>query len=201
MFTSVAKGANKMRASKADHTLLAAQWQLQRVIEGQPLQSPHFLLDSVFREELFHFVTIICCDGMEESLSNSAARRTKFVIGTSSGFPRQVLRPGLVKGPWTQEEDSVIVTCIQAGMTKWSEIAERIPCVIGQRDPLDDPFAFLTRALSPFSFLFCSQRPNRKTMPGTLLQPPRSVHQKVTLDGGGGPDPGASPAGSGQSLV
>ncbi|CAE7520618.1 MYB3R3, partial [Symbiodinium sp. KB8] len=40
---------------------------------------------------------------------------------------QKVLRPGLVKGPWTTEEDQVIVNCINAGITKWSEISERIP--------------------------------------------------------------------------
>jgi len=40
---------------------------------------------------------------------------------------QKVLRPGLVKGPWTSEEDRIIVSCIRAGVTKWSEISERIP--------------------------------------------------------------------------
>jgi len=37
------------------------------------------------------------------------------------------LKPGLVKGPWTPEEDEIIVNCRKMGMKKWSEIAERIP--------------------------------------------------------------------------
>ncbi|KAA0173866.1 hypothetical protein FNF27_04623 [Cafeteria roenbergensis] len=46
---------------------------------------------------------------------------------------QKVLRPGLVKGPWTTEEDQVIVNCINAGITKWSEISERIPGRIGKQ--------------------------------------------------------------------
>ena len=45
----------------------------------------------------------------------------------------QALRPGLVKGRWTKEEDQTIVACIKAGITKWSEIAERIPGRIGKQ--------------------------------------------------------------------
>merc|ERR1712185_395156 len=40
---------------------------------------------------------------------------------------QKVLRPGLIKGPWTQEEDEALARCIQLGVTKWSDIAERIP--------------------------------------------------------------------------
>ena len=45
----------------------------------------------------------------------------------------QVLRPGLVKGPWTKDEDDTIVSCIEQGVTKWSEIAARIPGRIGKQ--------------------------------------------------------------------
>jgi hypothetical protein len=45
----------------------------------------------------------------------------------------QVLRPGLVKGPWTKEEDDKIVECIRQGIVKWSEIAARIPGRIGKQ--------------------------------------------------------------------
>lgn len=46
---------------------------------------------------------------------------------------RQVLKPGLKKGPWTPAEDSKIVECIQQGMTKWSEIAEHVPGRLGKQ--------------------------------------------------------------------
>jgi hypothetical protein len=46
---------------------------------------------------------------------------------------QKVLRPGLVKGPWTPSEDAIIVQSISEGMTKWSEIAERIPGRIGKQ--------------------------------------------------------------------
>ena len=45
----------------------------------------------------------------------------------------QVLRPGLVKGPWTKEEDDIICTCMATGVTKWSEIAVQIPGRIGKQ--------------------------------------------------------------------
>jgi hypothetical protein len=56
-------------------------------------------------------------------------------ISTNTGITvfMQVLRPGLVKGPWRSEEDAVIVRCLQEGITKWSEIAERIPGRIGKQ--------------------------------------------------------------------
>jgi len=46
---------------------------------------------------------------------------------------QKVLRPGLVKGPWTKDEDKIIIDCIKLGVTKWSEIAERIPGRIGKQ--------------------------------------------------------------------
>jgi len=46
---------------------------------------------------------------------------------------QKVLRPGLVKGAWTTEEDETVIRCIQAGITKWSEIAERVPGRIGKQ--------------------------------------------------------------------
>ena len=38
---------------------------------------------------------------------------------------QKVLQPGLVKGPWTKEEDSIIIDCIEAGITKWCELLPR----------------------------------------------------------------------------
>lgn len=45
----------------------------------------------------------------------------------------KVLRPGLVKGKWTEEEDEVIVQCMATGVTKWSDIAARIPGRLGKQ--------------------------------------------------------------------
>jgi hypothetical protein len=39
---------------------------------------------------------------------------------------QKVLRPGLVKGPWTKEEDEMIIASIQKGISKWSEIGTPI---------------------------------------------------------------------------
>merc|ERR1712167_327209 len=40
---------------------------------------------------------------------------------------QKVLRPGLVKGPWTKDEDKIIIDCIKLGVTKWCEIAKLLP--------------------------------------------------------------------------
>ncbi len=39
----------------------------------------------------------------------------------------------MVKGPWTKDEDDTIVDCINGGVTKWSEIAAKIPGRIGKQ--------------------------------------------------------------------
>ena len=67
---------------------------------------------------LYQFSFIFCC----------ALYAVSNAFGTA-----QALRPGLVKGRWTKEEDQTIVACIKAGITKWSEIAERIPGRIGKQ--------------------------------------------------------------------
>jgi len=37
-----------------------------------------------------------------------------------------------VKGAWAPEEDKVLLACMHAGMTKWSEIALNLPGRIGE---------------------------------------------------------------------
>ncbi|CAB1116949.1 MYB [Ectocarpus sp. CCAP 1310/34] len=39
----------------------------------------------------------------------------------------------LVKGPWTTEEDQIIIDCINEKMTRWSEIAERVEGRVGKQ--------------------------------------------------------------------
>jgi hypothetical protein len=46
---------------------------------------------------------------------------------------QKVLRPGLIKGFWTAEEDNTIRDCMLGGVTKWSNIAEKIPGRIGKQ--------------------------------------------------------------------
>jgi hypothetical protein len=46
---------------------------------------------------------------------------------------QKVLRPGLIKGFWTKEEDETIRDCMLGGVTKWSNIAEQIPGRIGKQ--------------------------------------------------------------------
>ena len=46
---------------------------------------------------------------------------------------QKVLQPGLVKGPWSIDEDNEILLSIQAGIIKWADIAARIPGRIGKQ--------------------------------------------------------------------
>jgi len=46
---------------------------------------------------------------------------------------QKVLRPGLIKGPWTQEEDEIITVCRQSGVVEWKEIALRLPGRLGKQ--------------------------------------------------------------------
>ena len=46
---------------------------------------------------------------------------------------QKVLKPGLIKGHWTEEEDQKIIECINNGMIKWASIAEMIPGRIGKQ--------------------------------------------------------------------
>ncbi|GMH58610.1 hypothetical protein TrRE_jg10381, partial [Triparma retinervis] len=46
---------------------------------------------------------------------------------------KSVLQPGHVKGPFSKEEDKIIIDCITMGMTKWSEIAKRTTGRIGKQ--------------------------------------------------------------------
>ena len=45
----------------------------------------------------------------------------------------QVLERGLVKGPWKEEEDEIILRCIADGMQKWSDIAKHVPGRVGKQ--------------------------------------------------------------------
>lgn len=46
---------------------------------------------------------------------------------------QKVLKPGLVKGPWTAEEDEIVKNCMAEGISKWSEIASKIDGRIGKQ--------------------------------------------------------------------
>ena len=57
---------------------------------------------------------------------------SEFMLGLRSDVQclhrwQKVLRPGLIKGPWSPREDAVIKECMAAGIRRWSEIAARIP--------------------------------------------------------------------------
>ncbi len=46
----------------------------------------------------------------------------------------KILSPGLIKGPWTMEEDEIVKRCvIQDGITKWSIVAKYVPGRIGKQ--------------------------------------------------------------------
>ena len=55
------------------------------------------------------------------------------VVAPSTILLFQVLRPGLVKGPWKPEEDAVIIKFVNQGFMRWSVIAEHIPGRIGKQ--------------------------------------------------------------------
>ncbi len=46
---------------------------------------------------------------------------------------QKVLRAGLVKGAFTEEEDKIIIQCMNEGGLTWMQIAERIPGRIGKQ--------------------------------------------------------------------
>ena len=50
-------------------------------------------------------------------------------------FPKisKCLQPGLRKGSWSKGEDSIICESVKNGLTKWSEIAKRLPGRIGDQ--------------------------------------------------------------------
>ncbi|CAM9426674.1 unnamed protein product, partial [Ectocarpus fasciculatus] len=48
----------------------------------------------------------------------------------------KVLKPGLHKGPWTDEEDMILIEMVKqhgVGKAKWSHIAEQLPGRIGKQ--------------------------------------------------------------------
>lgn len=46
---------------------------------------------------------------------------------------QKVLKPGLTKGPWTYEEDQIILQHVTAGVLKWSTISKKIPGRLGKQ--------------------------------------------------------------------
>lgn len=44
-----------------------------------------------------------------------------------------VVEPGLVKGHWSPTEDAVIIACVEAGMSLWSEVAAHVPGRVGKQ--------------------------------------------------------------------
>ena len=47
---------------------------------------------------------------------------------------QKVLRPGLIKGPWTKEEDDSVVQLVaQHGVTSWSFIARQLKGRLGKQ--------------------------------------------------------------------
>ena len=45
----------------------------------------------------------------------------------------KVLKPGLVKGPWSAEEDNIIIECRSTGVNEWKQIALRLPGRLGKQ--------------------------------------------------------------------
>ncbi|CAM9610168.1 unnamed protein product [Phaeothamnion confervicola] len=55
------------------------------------------------------------------------------MAGSKERKQRPVPRPGVIKGPWTKEEDDIIVSLFNSGVKKWAEIAEQIPGRVGKQ--------------------------------------------------------------------
>lgn len=66
---------------------------------------------------------------IEQKLNNSAW------LGTTKYFFNKIKisKPLIKKGRWTKEEDSLIISLKNQGVTKWSEIACKIPGRIGKQ--------------------------------------------------------------------
>jgi hypothetical protein len=66
---------------------------------------------------------------------------------------QKVLKPGLVKGPWTAEEDAQVVTLVaQLGLKKWSAISAQLKGRLGKQCFADD-----TRILTDRGFMFIDE--------------------------------------------
>lgn len=46
---------------------------------------------------------------------------------------QKVLKPGLTKGPWSKEEDAIIIEMVKKGEHKWASIAKEIPGRLGKQ--------------------------------------------------------------------
>lgn len=47
---------------------------------------------------------------------------------------QKVLNPEMIKGPWTEEEDTTLIECVrQYGAQTWSTIASHLPGRIGKQ--------------------------------------------------------------------
>lgn len=82
---------------------------------------------------------------LREIVEHHGARNWR-MVAEQLGTPRsdvqclhrwnKVLRPGLHKGPWTEEEDSIVRECVElsgAQKVKWSVVASRLPGRIGKQ--------------------------------------------------------------------
>ncbi|CAM9772248.1 unnamed protein product, partial [Sphacelaria rigidula] len=82
---------------------------------------------------------------LREIVEHHGARNWR-MVAEQLGTPRsdvqclhrwnKVLRPGLHKGPWTEEEDNIVRECVElsgAQKVKWSVVASRLPGRIGKQ--------------------------------------------------------------------
>jgi hypothetical protein len=59
-----------------------------------------------------------CPAAAAAAAATAAAAAAAAATAVAAADIAQVLRPGLVKGSWTKEEDETVIRCIQAGITK-----------------------------------------------------------------------------------
>ena len=99
---------------------------------------------------------------------------------------KKALKPGLVKGRWTDEEDDTIINCIKAGVTKWSEIAERTWCSSAKCENFNSIFItqITTISLTQNKLNHRNSRTNRKTMSREMVQSIGSDNQERWMDRG-----------------
>ncbi|KAG0454654.1 hypothetical protein HPP92_023946 [Vanilla planifolia] len=98
-------------------------------------------------EESLVAATLTMVKGLHQVLSHLSKKESLAVVGIvafigmismeyTSGHPRwqKVLNPTLVKGPWSKEEDEIIIDMVNKfGPKKWSTIAQALPGRIGKQ--------------------------------------------------------------------
>uniref|UniRef100_A0A7S2WBH4 Uncharacterized protein n=2 Tax=Rhizochromulina marina TaxID=1034831 RepID=A0A7S2WBH4_9STRA len=87
-------------------------------------------------EEDNKLCSIVDEQGAREWKKISSLMNSKFTDVQCLHRWNKVLKPGLKKGPWTEQEDSVVASLVKThgvGKIKWSQVAEKLPGRIGKQ--------------------------------------------------------------------